>query len=76
MILGKHGMLRGRTAVCYPGMEEHLEGATIGSEDVVTDEFIITSKGPGTAMAFALEIVRFLLGAETAAKLKKELVMN
>ncbi|MDD2217565.1 MAG: DJ-1/PfpI family protein [Eubacteriales bacterium] len=76
MILGKSGMLKGRTAVCYPGMEGYLEGATVGKEDVVIDDFIITSKGPGTAMKFALEIIRFLLGDEAASELKKELVNN
>lgn len=56
-ILGHKGLLKGRKAVCYSGFEAQLDGAEIGSESVVADGNIITSRGAGTAMKFALALV-------------------
>ena len=67
-VLGKAGVLRGRKAVCYPGMESWLEGALIGEGIVETDGHITTSRGPATSMFFALRIVEVLQGRETAQK--------
>jgi 4-methyl-5(b-hydroxyethyl)-thiazole monophosphate biosynthesis len=41
---------------------------------VITDGHITTSQGPGTAIDFALEIVKTLLGSGQAEKIRKELV--
>nr|WP_315024762.1 DJ-1 family glyoxalase III [uncultured Aminipila sp.] len=73
MILGHEGLLKGRKVTIFPGMEEHLEEAVCGR--VVIDGNFITSKGPGTAMEFAIAIVGVLKGQGTAEKLKKDLVM-
>ncbi|MDE6776144.1 MAG: DJ-1/PfpI family protein, partial [Ruminococcus sp.] len=51
------GLLKGRKAVCYSGFESQLEGAEIISEAVAVDGNIITSRGAGTAMKFALALV-------------------
>lgn len=67
-VLGKAGALRGRRAVCYPGMESWLTGATIGDGIVETDGHITTSKGPATTIFFALELLQILQGKETAQK--------
>ncbi|QIB68419.1 DJ-1/PfpI family protein [Aminipila butyrica] len=75
MILGHAGLLSGRRATIYPGMEAHLQGASISADRVVADGNLITSKGPGSAMEFALAIVAALKGSETAEILKKDLVM-
>lgn len=69
-ILGKKGMLYGRSAVCYPGFEPTLEGANISGKPVVIDENIITAKGMGVSLPFALALVGILCGEETAEKLK------
>lgn len=72
MVLGKRGYLEGKKAVCYPGFEEYLSGATIPeSESVVRDGNIITAKGMGVAFEFGLELVRVLKDDETAEKIKK-----
>lgn len=76
MILGSLGLLRGRNAVIYPGMEQHLSGARISRDNVVRDGHIITSKGPGTAMEFALALVGTLLGGDAAAELKRSMVVS
>lgn len=56
-ILGHKGILRGRTAVCYEGFETQLDGAEIGSGPVAVDGNIITARGAGVAVQFALALV-------------------
>lgn len=60
MVLAAHGILEGKNATIYVGMEDNLAGAVRCADKVVIDGNIITSQGPGTAMPFALEIIRFL----------------
>ena len=57
MVLAAAGVLEGRRATSYPGF---LEGGT--GEAVVVDRNVITSRGPGTALDFALALVEELLG--------------
>lgn len=66
MVLGRHGVLSGKRATIYPGMEERLIGAQATGESVTVDGDIITGQGPAKAMEFALEVLRILKGAETA----------
>lgn len=71
LVLGKRGYLEGKCAVCYPGFEEYLKGATVSeTETVVKDGKIITAKGMGAAFEFGLELVRALKDNETAEKIK------
>lgn len=69
MVLGKLGLLKGRKATCYPGFEQYLEGAQCVNAQVVRDENIITGRGPGAAMEFALEMVELLVGKERVDEL-------
>lgn len=62
MVLGKLGLLRGKKATCYPGFEEYLDGAQYTANLVEQDGNIITGKGPGAAIPFALTIVEHLVG--------------
>ncbi|MFH1623197.1 MAG: DJ-1 family glyoxalase III [Candidatus Aenigmatarchaeota archaeon] len=71
-LLAKAGVLRNRKATVYPGMERELPYPRPGS--VVVDGNVITSQGPGTAMEFALEILKHVLGPEAAKKHRKGLV--
>ena len=73
-VLGSLGFLKGKRAVCYPGMEEGLLGAEVSQEEVVTDGHITTSRGLGTAIAFALELVTLLKGNEEAERLARSVV--
>ena len=75
MVLGGLGLLKGKKATMYTGMEEYLNGAVAMEDKVVTDGNIITSKGPGTAMLFALEIVRFIKGETIMENLRKDLLL-
>ncbi|HAA24557.1 MAG TPA: DJ-1 family protein [Ruminiclostridium sp.] len=69
-ILGKRGYLKGKEAICYPGFEKELIGAIIKNEKVVISDNFITSKGPGTALDFALAIVSVLRDKNTADELR------
>ena len=57
-VLGDLGFLKGKKAVCYPGFESRLTGAEVLAVPVVTDGHITTSRGMGTAIAFALELTK------------------
>lgn len=75
MILGSLGFLKNRKAVCYPGFESKLTGATVLNAPFVVDEHIVTGRGVGTALAFSLEIVRLLKGEQLASELRTALVI-
>lgn len=67
-ILGALGFLKGRRAVCYPGMEDQLTGAIpCTSEKAVVDGKLVTGQGPGAAFDFGLKLVELLKG-EAAAR--------
>ena len=69
LILGRRGLLNGKSATCYPGFENELSGATILDESVVRDGNIITARGMGVALEFAEEIIKALSDEETARKI-------
>ena len=73
-VLGLAGLLEGKKATCHPGFEEKLLGATCSEDEVVVDGNIITSRGMGTAIPFALEIVRYFTDDATVEKIKGGLV--
>ena len=59
-ILGAMGILKGKRAACYPSVEERLSGAVIMKVPVIQDGNIITSRGMGTAIDFALKLIEVL----------------
>lgn len=73
-VLGQAGLLEGKKATCHPGFEAQLTGATFVEDPVVVDGSIITSRGMGTAIAFALELVRYFVDDAAVEKVKGSLV--
>jgi len=72
LVLGKRGYLSGKQAICFPGFEEHLQGATVmENARVVQDGKVITAIGMGAAMEFGLALVAALKGEKAANDLKK-----
>ena len=62
---------------CYPSFEKKIRENGYHPEDsVVIDGKVITSRGPGTAMTFALEIVGILCGEETQAQISSQLLLT
>lgn len=61
---------------CYPSFEQKIVPENyISNQNVVKDGKVITSKGPATAMEFALEIVKLLKGDETYEELREGLLI-
>lgn len=73
-VLAKHGVLQGKKATCYPGFEEQLSGARTVKDSVVEDGKVLTSRGPGTAIPFALKLIEKLVGAGKAAEIKNAIL--
>ena len=75
-VFGAQGVVEGKKATIYPGMEGCLKGALPQDEIVVQDGKIITSMGPATAMPFALKLIEVLKGKETAENVAGGLLWN
>lgn len=73
-ILGHRGFLKGRRACSYPTFESHLEGATVTAGPVEVDGKVITSRGMGTSIDFALAIAEVLCGSEIARDMAAKIV--
>ncbi|MBN1368746.1 MAG: DJ-1/PfpI family protein [Dehalococcoidaceae bacterium] len=74
LVLEKAGVIKGRKVTCYPGMEDRLESAVFVPGQVVVDGNIITSRGPGTAIEFALALVKHWVSPEMADRVKEDMV--
>jgi len=70
--LAEAGLLAGKRATSYPGF--NLPGSTRMSDAVVVDGRVVTSRGPGTAMDFALQLVELLCGKATRDEVEAGLV--
>ncbi|WP_289458276.1 DJ-1/PfpI family protein, partial [Klebsiella pneumoniae] len=66
-VLGRHGLLRGRKATCYPGCEDMLKGAECTGSFIEKDGNLITACGPAAAVEFAKAIISRLRGDEVTA---------
>ena len=64
VVLGSGGLINGRKFTCYPGFENHFQGAHFVDKRVVSDNNLITSKGPGTAAEFSESLIEYLCGEE------------
>ncbi|MBQ9493707.1 MAG: DJ-1/PfpI family protein [Oscillibacter sp.] len=73
-VLADCGALNGRAATCYPGMEDQLTGADFRTDPVVLDGHILTSRGLGTAISFALAIVAYCKDRTAADQLSEKIV--
>lgn len=60
---------------CYPSFEEKISLDGYSTQAVVSDDKVITSRGPATAMLFALELVRVLNKDEVYTQLKADLLL-
>lgn len=64
-VLASAGLLNYREATAYPGILEGHTEIRLSSAAVVRDGTFITSRGPGTAMDFALSLIEILCGQGT-----------
>jgi 4-methyl-5(b-hydroxyethyl)-thiazole monophosphate biosynthesis len=72
LVFAPMGILNGRRATCYPGMENNFSSdIKFVKEKVVQDGNIITSQGPATASSFGLKIAENLVGKD-----KRDMIAN
>ncbi len=76
--LAAYGLTAGRRVTSYPACQpemEQLQPSSVYSDDaVVEDGFLVTSRGPGTAVAFALRLVAKLCGEDVAEEVRQSIV--
>ena len=75
-ILGHRGHLKGKKAICYPGMEDQLEGAVVTCEPAVRDGNIITGRGMGCSIAFGLALLEYLTDSKASAAMAEKIVFE
>lgn len=67
----------GNNYTCYPGSKDEIDHPGYREDMmVVTDGNIMTSRGPGTALCFGLEIVKRLVGIETYQAVKEGMLLD
>jgi 4-methyl-5(b-hydroxyethyl)-thiazole monophosphate biosynthesis len=77
VVLAPTGILDGKRATCFPGMDDLFNDSTIFCKDnVVVDGNIITSRGAGTAMDFSFAIVEKLIGKNAAGQLRAKMIIG
>lgn len=74
LVLGVNHLLEGKKAGCYPGFEKDLLGAKVSFDAVSKDGNCITSRGMGTAIPFAREIIATLLDEQTAQSVTEAII--
>lgn len=75
-ILAGLGLLEGKKVTSYPTYKEKLGKVDYKEEKVVVDGNILTSRGPATALCFALAIVERLAGKTKADELKQKMLID
>lgn len=73
-VLGEANLLAGKKACCYPGFEDKLLSANVVFDQVAVDENVITSRGMGTAIPFALAMIAYFDGKEKADQMAASII--
>lgn len=73
-LLGRWGLLEGKRAICYPGMEGQLAGARVQpSPGVVADGKTITGRAAGSAFDFGVALIEALSGSKAAGQVAESI---
>lgn len=76
LVLCGNNLIAEKRATCFPGMKGKMTGAFYHEDKVVIHDKLITSRGPATAMAFALEIIKQLKGDDVYNEVADGLLFN
>lgn len=76
VVLEPLGILKGRKATCYPGMETLVTDAEMTGEPVVALDTLITGYGPGAVFKFGLAIVAATKGQKVAEELAAAMMVS
>ncbi len=77
-ILAKLGILDGKKATCYPGLQSTFPESTQYQEalGVYRDGNLLTASGPGEALNFGIEALRMLMGDAVADQVAKDMLVR
>ena len=75
-ILGMLNIAKGKKVTCYPGFEKEMLGAMITKGNVVRDQNLITSRGMGTSIEFALSIIELIQTKEASDTVRKAILFE
>jgi len=75
IVLAPLGLLSGKKFTCFPGMEEKVQDGIWTDARVAIDGNIITSRAAGTAGAFAIAIIGYLLGETAGEKVAQSVLL-
>ncbi len=73
--LSRAGVLAGKQATSYPSFADQIDCAAYRQEAVVVDGNVVTSRGPGTALHFALRLVAELKSSDVSAQLANAMLV-
>ncbi|MGN0702134.1 MAG: DJ-1 family glyoxalase III [Lentihominibacter sp.] len=76
LVFAAHGVLEGKEATIYPGMEDRLRGAVATGENVTVCGNVITGAGPDVASEFALTLIDVLKGEDAKAAVAEDILFN
>jgi len=74
MVLSAAGLLKHKQVTSYPSVQDQLEAGAYLTIPVVVDGNIVTSRGAGTAMAFALKLLELLQGEAIATEVAQKII--
>jgi 4-methyl-5(b-hydroxyethyl)-thiazole monophosphate biosynthesis len=76
LVLRAAGLLEGRRVTCHPSVAAELGIQWQRNDRVVVDGRLVTSQGPGTALEFAVTLIRLIEGPESATKVAAPLILH
>ena len=76
IVLQTAGVLTGKKATVFAGMESQVESAQLVKQDVVVDQNIITGNGPAAAINFSFALIEYLLDSESAEQIRKGMLVS
>lgn len=77
VVLGPLGLLEGKHATCFPGLERRFSIDVKACDvTVCVDGKLVTSRGPGTAMEFSLKLAELLTGAQSAVRVGHSMLVQ
>lgn len=66
LVFSPLGIIKGKKATCYPGMESYCADAEMVDQFVVVTNNVVTGQGPAAAIDFALKLVEISKGKDVA----------
>lgn len=75
IVLDRAGIIEGKKATSYPGFDKEMLSCNYIEDRVVVDKNIITSRGPGIALDFAIKIIEYLIDKDKASEIEKQMLV-